>query len=802
MTRVLAGFLIVLAMGCQSSAGGGGEAKAAPAQRSALELSWPRLTPTGFRPVKLEPRNDRFEPVQPMPREGAARVAQVTLPATAGLPFEVRDGAMALKVRLLGQQPTAGVMRDDTVLFAGGYRGADVTLRAVAGGVEDFLSLDGTLPPSVEYDVELEGVAGVRLVADTLEFLTPEGDPKLRMAPPTVLSKHGSVPVRVSVAGCAFDSSPRGPWGRRVTPPAAQHCTVRLQWELDASGYPALLDPAWITTGDMGVARFSHSMVQVPSVNLNLVCGGSDVTLAPLSSCELFNHVTGTWAATGSMPRQRSSFAMAYAAPAAPGPRVAAVGGDGPAVALAAVDLYNPALGTWVFGANMPFGRSYLTATTLPNDQNVIVIVGGQFDGGGCADRTENIILYRFSLNTAVLVNNLAAKRALHNATVITTGPAAGSILITGGVGTCCGGCTGGATTAELISATGFAVAPAGTMVRPGRLLAASYALPSGQVRLAGGLIDTGTNQTWADSELFTPPATWNDFRVFPAGLQAGGWGAFGVTQDGGLLIAAGGDSAVANQSTARTFVYNGTAWVADGALVAARRGLSQGMSMGGQVMAVGGADTSPFVVFRRTELFELLPNGAPCAGNGLCQSQQCIDGVCCNSSCAGNCDACNLTGTLGACTPQPSTVVCRPATAAGCDLAENCTGSTATCPGDGFAPNTTTCRASTGACDPAENCVGGTPTCPADVLSPNSTICRADAGACDIAERCTGTTAVCPTDTFLSGVACRTSAGVCDVVESCDGTAAGCPADAFNSGLSCRAASGLCDVADRKSVV
>ena len=46
-----------------------------------------------------------------------------------------------------------------------------------------------------------------------------------------------------------------------------------------------------------------------------------------------------------------------------------------------------------------------------------------------------------------------------------------------------------------------------------------------------------------------------------------------------------------------------------------------------------------------------LLPNGTACTINGECQSGACTDGVCCNSACNGTCQACNLAGSVGACT-------------------------------------------------------------------------------------------------------------------------------------------------------
>src|SRR5262249_49503440 len=87
------------------------------------------------------------------------------------------------------------------------------------------------------------------------------------------------------------------------------------------------------------------------------------------------------------------------------------------------------------------------------------------------------------------------------------------------------------------------------------------------------------------------------------------------------------------------------------------------------------------------------------------------------------------------------------------CDVAERCTGTSATCPTDGFALATTLCRASAGVCDIAENCTGTSNTCPADVRVSAGTTCReATTDPCDLAEACNGTSAVCPADGVKTG--------------------------------------------------
>ncbi|MFN2374958.1 MAG: hypothetical protein ABR538_00350, partial [Candidatus Binatia bacterium] len=205
--------------------------------------------------------------------------------------------------------------------------------------------------------------------------------------------------------------------------------------------------------------------------------------------------------------------------------------------------------------------------------------------------------------------------------------------------------------------------------------------------------------------------------------------------------------------------------------------------------------------------------------GNGVLDGgESCDNGV--SNGTAGNCCS-------GTCTFQPSSTVCR-ASAGVCDLAENCTGGSGSCPADSFEASTTTCRTSAGVCDVAETCTGNAAACPADAFQPSSVTCRGDAGICDVAEVCPGNSAACPADAFASdgsscgspmanactaadscdgngqcqtnhepdGTVCRAAAGSCDTEETCvDGA---CPADSvLGTNTVCRASAGSCDVAE-----
>ena len=152
--------------------------------------------------------------------------------------------------------------------------------------------------------------------------------------------------------------------------------------------------------------------------------------------------------------------------------------------------------------------------------------------------------------------------------------------------------------------------------------------------------------------------------------------------------------------------------------------------------------------------------------GNGVIDS---------GPSYAEQCDQGALNGSPGSCCNADCTfrgagATCRPA-ADVCDVAETCSGTSGTCPNDGFAPATVVCRASSAGevCDEVELCTGSSPACPNDAVKPAGTTCRTASGVCDVPEVCDGTSKLCPSDAFQpDGTSC--SDGVfCNGAETCE---------------------------------
>ncbi len=243
--------------------------------------------------------------------------------------------------------------------------------------------------------------------------------------------------------------------------------------------------------------------------------------------------------------------------------------------------------------------------------------------------------------------------------------------------------------------------------------------------------------------------------------------------------------------------------------------------------------------LFGKTLIWE--PQGQDCETDTACVTGFCTDGYCCDTACGGgpsDCQACDVSAHLGACTPIPADPAfeCR-GSAGDCDLPETCNGVDATCPADRFAPATVQCREASTVegddCDLPDFCTGSAADCP-DVVKPDGVVCRehvvgtCDApdkcdgsakscvdlpnvlpdheicrpavGACDVAEHCES--GICPaTDTYLgSGVLCRRPAGECDEAEVCTGGSPACPSDLFRATGNCD--SGLGDDCPGESVL
>jgi hypothetical protein len=202
-----------------------------------------------------------------------------------------------------------------------------------------------------------------------------------------------------------------------------------------------LYDPStgrWTAGPPMSQARFFHNAVLLADGRV-LVAGGLSRTTvntaAGLSSAELFDPATNTWAATGAMTDRRSLATLTRLADG----RILVVGGTfdtgyGYATQLAFSELYDPRAGTW-----SPTGSSAVTRAThqtvaLPDGG--ALAFGGWYDGPVGARQTlySQRLVERFDPVTGDWAQEalLPVGRATFRAVTLTSG----KILLIGGCDT------------------------------------------------------------------------------------------------------------------------------------------------------------------------------------------------------------------------------------------------------------------------------------------------------------------------------------------------------------------------------
>ena len=494
----------------------------------------------------------------------AARALERALPELASGALSLGDAAsgVGVDVWLDGAQPVAalGSLPETRVYPEAWGAGTTLVFRSAAARVEDYVAFDAPPPaPELRYQLALSSaVAGLRLVENSLELLDASGAPRLRVSPPDVLGADGlRSEARLQVEGCAVDEQPAAPWGRAPTPIGAGACVLVVAWDEARVAYPAIVDPAWSTTGDLASERERFDLSVLAS-GLVLAAGGLSRTGEALASAELYDPTSGTWATTGSLAHARAEHRLARRSSG----RVLAVGGRANGAALSSVEVYDPASGGWSEGAALPAGYAGHAAATLSGGE--LLIAGGNLpealrysdasaawsSAGSLLASEPDATLTPLSDNRALLVgpNAPAAQiydlrsgawsaapapafpRSGHSATRLGNG----RVLIAGGhLPSNDGAAPASTQSAEVFEPVTASWQEVGATLERHAFHTATL-LPNGRVALVGA----EATERGAVSELYDP--TWGTWTLGPRMLAPRARHGAALLGDGTLLIAGG----------------------------------------------------------------------------------------------------------------------------------------------------------------------------------------------------------------------------------------------------------------------
>lgn len=515
----------------------------------------------------------------------------------------------------------------------------------------------------------------VRIREQRLELVDDGGRVRIATDPVIAVDARGSrLPVDV-----------------RLTDSSAHRYQLVVAVDTSAAMFPVIVDPAWSTAPSMSTARSSHTATVLKDGRV-LVVGGQSSFTNSLSTAEIYDPASNTWSAGPSLPEAR----YGHTATRLLDGRVLVSEGErydaatATRVSVSSSYIFDPITKTFAdVTSARSFARAGHTATLLGSGD--VLLCGGQTASGGSYIGCE---IYQPATNTWViplLVDNppkMAQARFGHTATLLPTG----NVLITGGYDSTT---STNLDTAEIfdVSTRRGTLTTKMTAVRGGH---AAAVLPSGKILVAGG---GGT----ASAEVFdSASATWTAGpslavarrSLVPVALASGA----------PIFIGGGSGLVLTGKVDADRFDVNAMSWRPTPGMSVGRMQHAAVLLGDGRVLVTGGR-ASNTVFHASTEFLTLDAPAKTCTVAIDCASGFCVDGVCCDSACDGNCEACDVTGSVGTCTavsgaPHGGRPACD---SGGSDVcrAQSCDGKERkTC---SYAPTSVACGAAT--------CVAGTAT-------------------------------------------------------------------------------------------
>jgi hypothetical protein len=345
-------------------------------------------------------------------------------------------------------------------------------------------------------------------------------------------------------------------------------------------------------TGDMQNGRGLHTATLLTNGKV-LMAGGAEATgehrmicIVGITSAELFDPISGSFIATGSMTTLR----YAHTATLLQTGEVLILGGfgglggvdcedAGPEPAQNNAELFDSATGSFKATGKMVVGRGGHTATLLADGKVLIVGGGDQGGGGSYGTGYASAEVYDASSGVFSATGNMSEARFGHTATLL----ADGKVLIVGGLASQSSNPTA---SAELYDPATGLFSPTGMMATPRRGHTATL-LADGRVLITGGVsIINGQSGATSTAEIYDSGA--GSFSLTsPMGTTRSEHTATQLPN--GMVLVTGGGSPTAELYDPSTSLFSPT-----GSMETDRSGHSATLLQNGMVLVAGGGPRPP----------------------------------------------------------------------------------------------------------------------------------------------------------------------------------------------------------------
>ncbi|CAL5220410.1 g2421 [Coccomyxa viridis] len=334
------------------------------------------------------------------------------------------------------------------------------------------------------------------------------------------------------------------------------------------------------------VDNIVHKFLPTPAAGFKvLAIGGDDGDVNIYSSAELYDSLTATWKATGSMSVPRTNFVAVKLLDG----RVLVTGGvetsSTAAQPLATCEIYDPVTGVWNSTGSMAIPRFYHQLVVLPT--GLVLVSGGYSIGSSGFFAASASELYNATTGTWTPTGSMKNGRGQFAMVSLPDGNA----LVAGGYNLR----FELASTEVYTASTGqwSVVAPMSTM----RVFLNLVALSDGKVLATGGQNATALLAT---SELYDPATSkWSATGSLPAALESS---ASALLGDGTVLLA-GGATNDGIAATSEIYSEATGAWLPTGSLSTARFTVPA-VALGASTVLVAGGGNATGLALASAELF------------------------------------------------------------------------------------------------------------------------------------------------------------------------------------------------------